>query len=312
MDKSMIRKSFYVLLAVMFTGIPAYLGMYFIYPDVEKLKKENPVRTSFMKYREDEWRSQGKHIKIMQEWVRLPRIAPCVVKAVIISEDDKFWHHDGFDYDALQKAIEQDIKKRKLKVGGSTISQQLAKNLYLSPSKNPIRKIKEAILTWRIEKALSKKRIIELYLNIAEWGEGIFGIEAASRHYFGKPASALSAREAAQLAAVLPNPRRYHPLGASRFVRTRSERIYRIMVQRGIVIPEYEAVMNEPAEVDPGESASSEAFRPLPNPEDMPDQGIKESNSEKATEQDGGEGKQFPPMDRGDESGETEKPGVSP
>ena len=189
---------------------------------------------------------QGKKKKIVQQWVPLSRVSTYVIKAVLIAEDDKFWSHEGFDYEAIQKAIEKDIKKRKFAVGGSTISQQLAKNLYLTPSKNPVRKIKEAILTWRIEKNLSKKRIIELYLNVAEWGDGLFGIEVASRSYFGKPSSALTAKEAARLASVLPNPRKYNPTGTSKFVENRSDRIYQIMVRRGVVIPEYEEVMSEP------------------------------------------------------------------
>jgi monofunctional biosynthetic peptidoglycan transglycosylase len=220
----------------------------FIYPGVAKLKKQNPRTTAFMEYRQDEWRKQGRSIKIRQYWVPLSRISPYAVKAAIIAEDDKFWSHEGFDFVAMQKALEKDLKKRKLKAGGSTISQQLAKNLYLSPSKNPIRKLREAIFTWRIERNLSKRRIIELYLNVAEWGEGIFGIEAAARHYFEKGAVSLTAQEAARLAAVLPNPRRFNPTGSGRFVTGRAERIYQIMVRRGIAIPEYEELMAEPAE----------------------------------------------------------------
>jgi monofunctional biosynthetic peptidoglycan transglycosylase len=228
-----------LLISVIFLSI-AY---YFISPDVSKLKKENPRKTSFMEYREREWKEKGKKIKIRQIWVSISHISPYLVKAVLIAEDDKFWHHEGFDLEAIEKAVEKNIKAGKFKVGGSTISQQLAKNLYLTPSKNPIRKIKEAVLTWRIEKKLSKKRILELYLNVAEWGEGIFGIEAAARHYYGKSASALSPEEAARLASVLPNPRKYNPLGTSRYVENRSKIIYNIMVKRGIVIPEYEDVM---------------------------------------------------------------------
>jgi len=308
--RAMFKKILLVGLTLLFVGVPLNLGMYFFYPDVKKLKKENPVKTAFMEYREDEWREKGKNIRIRQKWVKLSRIAPFVIKAVIISEDDKFWHHEGFDYDALQKAVEEDIKKKKFKVGGSTISQQLAKNLYLSPSKNPIRKIKEAILTWRIEKALSKKRIIELYLNVAEWGEGIFGIEAASRHYFGKSAAELSAREAAQLAAVLPNPRRYHPLGSSKFARNRSERIYRIMVRRGIIIPDYEAVMKEPEEVFPSGSVQSETFPLPPNSTEKQNEGIQEPQLEETMDQGAGEGEISSSAESGEESRETENQGV--
>lgn len=220
-----------------------FIVMQFIYPDVSVLKKVNPKKTAMMKYREAEWKAEGKNYKIEQKWVPLRAISPYLVKAVLIGEDDKFWRHEGFDYEAMQKAIEKDIKAQKFKLGGSTISQQLAKNLFLSPSKNPIRKIREAIITWRMEKTLSKKRILELYLNVAEWGDkGIFGIEAAARHYYGKPASGLGPEEAVRLATVLPNPRKFNPLGDQRYVVNRSNLIYKIMVRRGIVVPEYEEV----------------------------------------------------------------------
>lgn len=161
----------------------------------------------------------------------------------MIAEDDKFYRHEGFDFEAIQQAVEKDLKAGKFKVGGSTISQQLAKNLFLSPSKNPVRKLKEAILTWRLERTLPKKRIMELYLNVVEWGEGIFGIETAARIYYGKSASALGPEEAARLAAVLPNPRKFNPLSQSRFVSQRSRIFYNSMVRRGIVIPAFEEVM---------------------------------------------------------------------
>ena len=228
-------------------ALPALLlfvaGLSLVYPDVSKLKKENPRKTAFMEYREKEWRQQGKKRRIVHTWVPFSAISPYAVKAVIIAEDDKFWSHEGFDYEAMQKALEKDLKKKKFKAGRSTISQQLAKNLYLSPSKNPIRKLREAVLTWRIENALTKRRILELYLNVVEWGDGVFGVEAAARHHFGKSAADLSPREAARLATVLPNPRRYRPTGTSRYVENQSERIYSIMVQRGIVIPEFEDAM---------------------------------------------------------------------
>jgi len=258
-----MKKLFKILIVISISVLFLSIGVYFIYPDVEKLKKSYPKKTVFMEYREKEWQEQGKKKKIVQQWVPLSRVSPYVIKAVLIAEDDKFWSHEGFDYEAMQKAIEKDIKKRKFAVGGSTISQQLAKNLYLTPSKNPVRKIKEAILTWRIEKNLSKKRIIELYLNVAEWGDGLFGIEVASRNYFGKPSSELSAKEAARLASVLPNPRKYNPTGTSKFVENRSDRIYQIMVRRGIVIPEYEEVMSEPQRADEEHQATPQ--EPLPS-----------------------------------------------
>jgi monofunctional biosynthetic peptidoglycan transglycosylase len=238
------------------------VAFYLVWPDVSKLKKERPGKTSFMTYRERQWQREGALKNINQQWVSLARISPYAVKAVIIAEDDKFWAHEGFDFEAIQKAVEKDLKKRQFKAGGSTISQQLVKNLYLTPSKNPIRKLKEAVLTWRLERNLSKRRIIELYLNVAEWGDGLFGIEAAARHYFGKSAADLTAREAAQLAVVLPSPLRYHPGGGGRYVENRAEAIYRIMVRRGIVIPDYEEVLNEPVSAGAGPEREREQRTP--------------------------------------------------
>jgi monofunctional glycosyltransferase len=270
------------LILALFLMFVADIAVCFVYPDVSILKKENPKKTSFMKYREKQWAGKGLNKNITQKWVSFKRISPYMVKAVIIAEDDKFWRHDGFDFIAMQKAFEKDIKKRKLKVGGSTISQQLAKNLFLTPDKNPIRKIKEAIYTWRIERNLSKKRIMELYLNVAEWGDGLFGIEAAARKYYGKPASSLGPEEAARLATVLPNPIRYSPVGSSKYVRNRSALIYKIMVRRGIVIEEYEDVMSEPQaesdketnqEPEPAEGYSADTSGP-----DVPDTVEKEAD----------------------------------
>ncbi len=198
-----------------------------------------------MEYREKASKEKRKPYRIYQVWTPLPKISPYLVKAVLIAEDDKFWKHEGFDYEAIQKALEKDLKAKKFKFGGSTITQQLARNLYLSPEKSILRKISEAVITWRMEQTLSKKRILELYLNVVEWGDGIFGAEAASRHYYRKSSSELTPEEAARLASVLPNPRKYNPLGDQRYVINRSNLIYNIMIQRGIVIPEYKEVTGE-------------------------------------------------------------------
>jgi len=249
-------------------SLAGFVALQFVYPDVSVLKKVNPKKTAMMEYREAEWKREGKNYRVVQKWVLLRAVSPYLVKAVLIGEDDKFWKHEGFDYEAMQKAIEKDIKEQKFKLGGSTISQQLAKNLFLSPSKNPVRKIREAIITWRMEKALSKKRILELYLNVAEWGDkGIFGIEAAARHYYGKPASALGPEEAVRLAAVLPNPRKFNPIGIQRYVVNRSNLIYKIMVRRGIVVPEYEEVEEntEPDVTSEGQQSSQPIERTTPS-----------------------------------------------
>jgi monofunctional biosynthetic peptidoglycan transglycosylase len=242
------------------------VALQFVYPNVAKLKKHNPKLTAMMEYREAEWKREGKHYRIMQRWVRYRAVSPYLVKAVLIGEDDKFWRHEGFDYQAMGKAIEKDIKAKKFRLGGSTITQQLAKNLYLSPSKNPVRKFREAIITWRLERALSKRRILEIYLNTAEWGDkGIFGIEAAAQHYYGKHASDLGPDEAARLAAVLPNPRKFNPLGDQKYVVNRSNLIYSIMVRRGIVVPEYEEIEQEKEEVPPAGQEEAPLTTPIQN-----------------------------------------------
>ena len=245
------RKSYKLLIFPVL--LSAILGIAYLafMPDISRLKKENPAKTAFMEYREKEWKEKGRKVQIRQAWVPLSRISPFLVKAVLIAEDDKFWSHDGFDYESIKEAVEKDLQAGKLKFGGSTISQQLAKNLYLSPGKSFWRKILEAFLTWRMERVLSKKRILELYLNVVEWGDGVFGAEAASRHYFEKPASMLSPREAARLAVVLPSPRKLNPTGTQRYVDIRAEVIYRIMQKRGIVPPEFEEALQSPEKIAP-------------------------------------------------------------
>jgi monofunctional biosynthetic peptidoglycan transglycosylase len=211
------------------------IGRYWFVPDVNELQENNPETTAFMQYRQRQWENEGNEKTISKDWVPLTRISRYVQEAVLISEDDKFWEHDGFDYEAIEFAIGKNIEKRRFAFGASTITQQLAKNLYLSPSRNPVRKIKEAILTWRLERSLPKKRILEIYLNVVEWGDGIFGIEKAALYYYGKRARSLTARQAARLAAVLPNPQKFRPDGASPYVRQKAERIYRIMRKRDVV-----------------------------------------------------------------------------
>lgn len=238
-------KIFFRVIFVIFIVMLLDTLRYFIYPSVDSLKTNNPIPTAFMEYRMAEWADENRDIKINQKWVSIKNISPNLIKAVLIAEDDGFYKHDGFDIKGMENAIERSIKKGVL-AGGSTISQQLSKNLYLSPSKNPIRKIKEAIITYRIEKSLSKRRILEIYLNIAEWGDGIFGIEAASRHYYGKSAKNLTAKEAARLATILPNPIKYNPLGDQKYVVNRSAIIYKVMMRRGIVLSAYKEVMAPP------------------------------------------------------------------
>jgi monofunctional biosynthetic peptidoglycan transglycosylase len=237
--KKTLKYSFVAVILFLLVDV----GRYAIYPNVSDLKKTNPIPSSFMQYRMEQWKEDGLDKQIKQKWVKLKQISPYVIKAVLISEDDKFWKHDGFDTQGLEDAFEKNLKAGKFTAGGSTVSQQLSKNLYLTPSKNPIRKLKEAIITYRIEHTLSKRRIIEIYLNVAEWGDGIFGIEAAAKFYFKKSAKNLTAMEAAKLASVLPNPIIYNPIGNQKFVLKKSAHLYKIMQRRGIVIPEFTEIM---------------------------------------------------------------------
>ena len=247
----LIRTILSILLLLFFADI----ARYFVFPDVGKLVDENPVKTAFMETREAEWKEEGLNDKkIQQKWVSLHNVSPNLIKAVLIAEDDKFWKHDGFDYQAIERSIEKNIAAKQFKMGGSTISQQLAKNLYLSASKNPVRKIKEAILTWRIEKKLSKRRILELYVNLVEWGDGIFGIDQAARHYYGVSPARLTAQQASKLASILPNPIKFSPVGSSAYVRNRSRIIYAIMRKRGIYVPDYKEVMTVKPDVVPVDS----------------------------------------------------------
>ncbi|MGA9045590.1 monofunctional biosynthetic peptidoglycan transglycosylase [Sulfuricurvum sp.] len=246
-----------LIFIILLVGGIVDIGRYFIYPNVSDLRDIRPIPTAFMEYREAQWAEENRDQTITHKWVPMSQISPNVIKAVLIGEDDKFWNHDGFDVDGMEQALERSLKKGNV-AGGSTISQQLSKNLYLSPSKNPVRKVKEAILTWRIESTLSKRRILEIYLNVAEWGDGIFGIEAAARHYYHKSAKNLTGREAARLAAVLPNPIKYNPRGDQRYVKNRARIIYKIMKRRGIVIPNFQEVMVPPkVDTTPEESGEN-------------------------------------------------------
>jgi monofunctional biosynthetic peptidoglycan transglycosylase len=152
-------------------------------------------------------------------WVDYARISPHLKRAVLVAEDTKFFSHGGFDTTEIGQALREAVEAGERPRGASTITQQLAKNLWLSSSLNPVRKVKEAILTWQLERTLSKRRILELYLNVVEFGPGVHGAEAASRHYFGKAARALSENEAVELAATLPKPSAWHPGATSRAYR---------------------------------------------------------------------------------------------
>ncbi len=184
---------------------------YITLPDVRPLAETNPATTAFIQLRADEALAEGKTPRQLQEWIAYRRISPHLKRAVLVAEDAAFWQHDGVDYDELQKSVELDWARGQLVRGASTITQQLAKNLFLSPSRNPARKLRELVITRRLEAELPKARILELYLNVIEWGDGIYGVEAASERYFGQSAAALTPTSAALLAGAIINPRLLNP-----------------------------------------------------------------------------------------------------
>ena len=185
-------------------------GLFYFYqslPDVAVLKQRNPKSSALMELRAEEYKQKNIRVARQQIWVPYGAISEHLKKAILLSEDAAFFSHKGVDLNELKEALKKDWETGSFKRGGSTITMQLAKNLYLNPSKNPLRKVKEIVIAWQLEQALPKRRIFEIYLNVVEWGRNIYGAEAAARHYFGKSAANLDVLEAATLAALLPSPR---------------------------------------------------------------------------------------------------------
>jgi monofunctional biosynthetic peptidoglycan transglycosylase len=200
--KGLFLKSFLISVVV---GFLAY--EYVTLPDVAPLKKRNPRTTALIDLRDKEYSSRGRRPVRQQIWVPYDSVSEHLKKAIVISEDASFFSHKGVDFYELKEAFWKDWETGQLKRGGSTITMQLARNLYLSPSKNPVRKLREIAIAFQLERELSKRRIFEIYLNIVEWGHGIYGAEAAARHYLGKSAAELNPADAATLAGLLPSPR---------------------------------------------------------------------------------------------------------
>ncbi|HZZ93526.1 MAG TPA: monofunctional biosynthetic peptidoglycan transglycosylase [Usitatibacter sp.] len=172
-------------------------------------RDHDPQSTAFMKHRLAELREKNPQARLQHAWVPYARISPSLKRAIVAAEDARFVDHEGFDWEAIEKAVEKNRQRKRVVAGGSTISQQLAKNLFLSGARTPWRKGQEAIITVMIEHLMDKRRILEIYLNVIEWGNGVFGAEAAARHYYGVSAAGLGTEAAARLAAMVPNPRFY-------------------------------------------------------------------------------------------------------
>jgi monofunctional biosynthetic peptidoglycan transglycosylase len=210
-------------------------GLWCSLPDTSRLADENPTSTAFIDLRREQAAAAGKPFKLQWQWRPLGKISRYLRAAVIYAEDARFYTHEGVDWDAIEQAFERNWSEGGMTVGGSTITQQLAKNLYLSPSRNPIRKLRELLIAYSLEDDLTKQRILELYLNVAEWGDGIFGAEAAAKHWFGHSSQSLSPSEAARLAIALPNPFKRAPDVHDATLTKKAVRIIRLLRMQGLI-----------------------------------------------------------------------------
>jgi monofunctional biosynthetic peptidoglycan transglycosylase len=216
-------------------GAAGMLLMWCSIPTTGKLADDNPASTAFIDLRRDQAEADGKKFDLKWQWRPLSRISRYLRAAVIYAEDYNFYRHDGVDWVALEGAIEADLDKGSMSVGGSTITQQLAKNLYLSPSRSVLRKLREILIAFSLEDHLSKQRILELYLNVVEWGDGVFGAEAAARRWFGHSAQTLTPAEAVRLAIALPNPITHAPNVHSADLAKKAARILQCLRLQGLI-----------------------------------------------------------------------------
>jgi len=215
---------------VLIGGVSLFGALCYLYltlPDVRPLARVNPRTTAFIELRTEEARRAGRDERRAWRWVPYARIAPSLRRAVVAAEDGAFWTHRGIDPDEIEASLRANLPRGRVPRGASTITQQLAKNLYLSPSRDPVRKLRELFIARRLEAELPKRRILEIYLNVIEWGRGVYGAEAAAYRYFRKPASALAPAEAALLAGAIVNPRVLNPAQPSTGLRWRQRLILR-------------------------------------------------------------------------------------
>ena len=274
------------ILASFAVGFAVVAYVYLTLPDVRVLARTNPSMTAFMELRAREAAREGRTVRRVQKWVPYSRISPSLKRAVLVAEDAAFWDHEGIDLEEIRESMRINWEQGRAVRGASTITQQLAKNLYLSPSRDPLRKYRELIIARRLEAALPKARIFEIYLNVIEWGDGIWGAEAAARTYFRIPASALDAQQSALLAGAIINPRALNP-GRPTQRLVRRQRI--VLSRMGEVtpppplpqgaLPELpletqplpEAIDRVPAEGDPApDDTPDDPVPELPTPEPFP------------------------------------------
>jgi monofunctional biosynthetic peptidoglycan transglycosylase len=296
-----LKKIFFglcVLVVIALAGPAWYLADL---PDTRQLQTVNPQTSSIRMLRERQTRKTGKEPHSTMIWRRLSRISPYLRRAVVMSEDDTFYQHNGFDLEQIKRAAQIDWERKKFSFGGSTITQQLARTLYLSSRKNLLRKAKEALIARRLEKDLSKQRILELYLNVVEWGPQIYGAEAAARHFFNKPAIDLTPEEAVALTVILPSPRKWNPLSEKGFVAKRKKILYERMVRAGYIPVEVSSPTENAPDLDneimPGSESFPSELTPSMN-NDRPSDSEIEPTPEMSTDDD-------------DETGEADEPNAS-
>ena len=262
--RTIAKRLFRFLVALAAVGFAYLAYVYLTLPDVRWLATTNPTTTAFMELRIRDAAEAGRKFQIRHRWVPYHQISANLRRAVIVTEDAAFYDHDGIDLTELKASLEKNWEEGQFLRGGSTITQQLAKNLYLSPTRNPMRKVKELLIARRLEAALSKRRIFEIYLNMIEWGDGIFGCEAAARAYFGGPCASLGVEQAALLAGAIINPREHSPAKPTRRLLRRQQIIVRRMGIRETPPP---AVMPTPSPVDQTPPAPPP---PVPQPFPVP------------------------------------------
>ena len=251
------------LAAWVWSGLPAR-------GEVAALAERNPGRTRLMLQREEEARSRGRAARELQTSVPLSAVSRHLIHAVLASEDQKFFGHAGVDWTALQDSLQKNVEKRRFARGGSTITQQLAKNLYFGTAKTPLRKLRELVVARWLEEDLTKPRILSLYLNVIEWGDGVYGCEEAARRWYGKPAAALTEREAAGLAAMIPNPRRLNPVANPARHERAARRVLWLMAKAGYLGRDTRALGAEPPAEEVPEEEPEAAVEPTPEPESTP------------------------------------------
>lgn len=238
-DRRILRRL--LLWGILIVGLPlGALALTWLatLPDVGKLARHNPTSTALMDRRMAKESKEKRPITKQWSWAPLSRISSHLQRAVVVAEDASFFVHEGFDWEGIRDAALHNLEAGEMKRGGSTITQQLAKNLYLSSERSLLRKTREALITRSLEHHLTKERILELYLNVAEWGRGVYGAEAAARHHFGKSAADLTMSEAAWLAAILPSPQRYDPIRKTAALTRRHQRILRLVQKVSPVEPD--------------------------------------------------------------------------